>query len=576
MGNTQSQAPEGTVPHIAHRQRQSPPDLPPGSPPQAPQPPPSAPHHPSLPPSPYSHSVAVPPLRGAAGDADASLQSMYIRGGSGMSLASRHSSTSYTPSDDSSASAMSDSMHRIVSDSESDGDPLVPPRMPTRTAPSGPQLPPPLKMHADSDDIEPSLRTPTAAAPELPNATPRLHARPQCVDPPSPFAGAVPHARSSASMATLSRSNARLTQRASLIIQDDGVAQTPAESPPPDADGSDPALHAHAPPQPDALGRHLSAALPSYLKIPTIIPSSYASPSASPPEAQAPIAADAFPPRVVYSDQKEAAFLAASLKEVQAHDVPKPFLAPVSLTWHGRGRRVFVTGTFAHAWGSKIPLRQTREGGPFVRTLYLPPGTHRLKFIVDNRWRVSNELNTASDGDGNMVNYVEVPSVSTAAPVPDAPDAPDASWAEALADLHVQPRGSDWEEMLGDDPAAAAAADGTWTDVVPAGVVLAQETEEALHEHEMDRDAPALLPTPPMMPPQLEKVILNSSPANIAGSMCVPSTVVDDTSVLPAPNHAVLNHLAASAIKNGVLAVGSVQRYKRKYVTTLLYRPVQP
>ena len=97
------------------------------------------------------------------------------------------------------------------------------------------------------------------------------------------------------------------------------------------------------------------------------------------------------------------------------------------------------------------------------------------------------------------------------------------------------------------------------------------------------RDAQALLPVPPMMPPQLEKVILNSSPANISGSISSPSTVVDDTSVLPAPNHAVLNHLAASAIKNGVLAVGSVQRYKRKvrcpanqYVTTLLYRPVHP
>ena len=46
--------------------------------------------------------------------------------------------------------------------------------------------------------------------------------------------------------------------------------------------------------------------------------------------------------------------------------------------------------------------------------------------------------------------------------------------------------------------------------------------------------------------------------------------------MLPAPNHAVLNHLSASAIKNGVLAVGVVTRYKRKYVTTLLYRPVRP
>ena len=49
---------------------------------------------------------------------------------------------------------------------------------------------------------------------------------------------------------------------------------------------------------------------------------------------------------------------------------------------------------------------------------------------------------------------------------------------------------------------------------------------------------------------------------------------MDDNSVLPAPNHAVLNHLATGAIKNGVLAMGTVSRYKHKYVTTVLYRPV--
>lgn len=38
----------------------------------------------------------------------------------------------------------------------------------------------------------------------------------------------------------------------------------------------------------------------------------------------------------------------------------------------------------------------------------------------------------------------------------------------------------------------------------------------------------------------------------------------DDNSVLPVPNHVVLNHLGTSAIKNGVLAVGTTTRYHRK------------
>ena len=40
--------------------------------------------------------------------------------------------------------------------------------------------------------------------------------------------------------------------------------------------------------------------------------------------------------------------------------------------------------------------------------LELRPGTHRLKFIVDGEWKCSNELETALDIHGNLVNYIEV------------------------------------------------------------------------------------------------------------------------------------------------------------------------
>ncbi|KIO21370.1 hypothetical protein M407DRAFT_126694 [Tulasnella calospora MUT 4182] len=48
----------------------------------------------------------------------------------------------------------------------------------------------------------------------------------------------------------------------------------------------------------------------------------------------------------------------------------------------------------------------------------------------------------------------------------------------------------------------------------------------------------------------------------------------DDNSVLPVPNHVVLNHLGTSAIKNGVLAVGTTTRYHRKYISTIYYKPI--
>lgn len=131
---------------------------------------------------------------------------------------------------------------------------------------------------------------------------------------------------------------------------------------------------------------------------------------------------------------------------------PSAPLMPIVLTWRGGGREVFVTGTFANEWRSKILLKrnssgisssnstgisssflpQNQSGGAGHKysnsaggggkrgerehscVLHLPPGTHRLKFIVDDRWRVSRHLATATDGDGNLVNYVEIPNVGPA------------------------------------------------------------------------------------------------------------------------------------------------------------------
>lgn len=61
------------------------------------------------------------------------------------------------------------------------------------------------------------------------------------------------------------------------------------------------------------------------------------------------------------------------------------------------------------------------------------------------------------------------------------------------------------------------------------------------------------LPQPPSLPVYLGKSVLN-------GSM----PMKDDSSVLMIPNHTVLNHLATSSIKSGVLATSGTTRYKKK------------
>ncbi len=300
----------------------------------------------------------------------------------------------------------------------------------------------------------------------------------------------------------------------------------------------------------------------------------------------------------------------------RARQVP---LMPIVIAWRAGGREVFVTGTFANEWRSKIPLRRSKRDHSCI--LHLPPGTHRLKFIVDDRWRVSKDLPTASDGDGNLVNYVEIPNVGPAHPGPlSAPGeemlgdeavggmldpaltgvAPAASAGgnvssgvgrmggtdrrgkthldshRSTSDLQEEARRAevmrrgDLDDVFGD--MGVSRKEELWTKEIPACIVDAQEAEEAAQhqaaeaqEHGRDKNAGLNLPVPPTLPRQLEKVILNSSPAHTAQQA---GSTVDDNSVLPAPNHVVLNHLTASAIKSGVLAVGTTTRYKRKVSVT--------
>eukprot|EP00096_Caligus_rogercresseyi_P009864 TRINITY_DN3449_c0_g1_i1.p1 TRINITY_DN3449_c0_g1~~TRINITY_DN3449_c0_g1_i1.p1 ORF type:complete len:184 (+),score=69.10 TRINITY_DN3449_c0_g1_i1:177-728(+) len=68
---------------------------------------------------------------------------------------------------------------------------------------------------------------------------------------------------------------------------------------------------------------------------------------------------------------------------------------------------------------------------------------------------------------------------------------------------------------------------------------------------------------PPILPPHLLQVLLNKD----TPLSCEPT-------LLPEPHHVMINHLYALSIKDGVLVLSSTQRYRKKYVTTLLYKPM--
>uniref|UniRef100_A0A914SC82 Association with the SNF1 complex (ASC) domain-containing protein n=1 Tax=Parascaris equorum TaxID=6256 RepID=A0A914SC82_PAREQ len=87
---------------------------------------------------------------------------------------------------------------------------------------------------------------------------------------------------------------------------------------------------------------------------------------------------------------------------------------------------------------------------------------------------------------------------------------------------------------------------------------LKQFTQEAPDRRDFEKTQ-----NPPVLPPHLLQVILNKD-----------TPVQCDPNVLPEPNHVMLNHLYALSIKDGVMVLSATHRYRKKYVTTLLYKPI--
>jgi hypothetical protein len=257
----------------------------------------------------------------------------------------------------------------------------------------------------------------------------------------------------------------------------------------------------------------------------------------------------------------------------------------------------------------------------------LPPGTHHIRYIVDDQVRITDDLPTAVDDQGSLANYVAIPY---------SPHASPGSYGNSNVPP-AQRHNSFWSEA-----SSSAAFPEKWTNKLPQELLAAAREEEvylaslsnALHT----QPAPHIPPAP-VLPRHLDKLILNTrvatdrdsqhrerrrkptksrpsisqsgsdsgthSPTNSSQEAIIPVTtasgtdvsatakqthphamrptalkfsssagsaskkldlarLTDDASVLPVPNHVVLHHLSTSAIKNGVLAVADTVRYKKK------------
>lgn len=178
---------------------------------------------------------------------------------------------------------------------------------------------------------------------------------------------------------------------------------------------------------------------------------------------------------------------------------------------------------------------------------------------MDDSWRCSKQISTATDDDGTLVNWIEVESPKTA--------------DELKAEFDVSTM------LIGKEEEPD---ESVWTDEIPAPLVLYQYLEELPHlaredgwrQHLSKQAYLSRVPPPPVLPRILDKVIVNAeTKSQVEASKArsfggygggAQQIGMDDNSILAVPNHVVLNHLTASAIKNGTLGVGTTTRYRKK------------
>ncbi|KAH8821695.1 hypothetical protein F5884DRAFT_768741 [Xylogone sp. PMI_703] len=238
---------------------------------------------------------------------------------------------------------------------------------------------------------------------------------------------------------------------------------------------------------------------------------------------------------------------------------------PTAFEWLRGGEKVYVTGTIFQ-WNKKHRLHPV-EGQPDIlrAVINVRPGTHHIRFIVDSVMQCSPDLPTTVDFGNNLVNYIEVSpddlprdESSQAEPIPSATEE-----NQQTAEAQVE-EAKTTEQEKEEKPAPKVkpvSPSEKFTNQIPQYLLDLEKPEES-SAYQHAAVAIEKLPSPPTLPGFLGKPILNAA-----------TPMKDDNSVLTMPNHTVLNHLATSSIKNNVLAVSATTRYKRKYVTTIMYKP---
>ncbi|KAG8214501.1 carbohydrate-binding module family 48 protein [Butyriboletus roseoflavus] len=197
----------------------------------------------------------------------------------------------------------------------------------------------------------------------------------------------------------------------------------------------------------------------------------------------------------------------------------------IKITWHGGGKSVVLARAGDNNWKGR---QQMESDDPPVGTSWstwvsLMPGTHHIRFIVDEQWRLADDLPTAVDDEGSLANYVAVPISGLTpphlVPVPVVPPKQPAHPVHSFWSTTTSTQGSTIDVPSTSD---ATRSSSKWTDEIPAELVAAAREEEAYLAYtaatEYDQSGypnthqqvPAPnIPPAPVLPRHLDKLILN-------------------------------------------------------------------
>uniref|UniRef100_A0A3P8SC62 Protein kinase, AMP-activated, beta 1 non-catalytic subunit, b n=1 Tax=Amphiprion percula TaxID=161767 RepID=A0A3P8SC62_AMPPE len=229
---------------------------------------------------------------------------------------------------------------------------------------------------------------------------------------------------------------------------------------------------------------------------------------------------------------------------------------PTVFRWSGVAKEVFVSGSFNN-WVTKIPLNKSQKN--FVAIVDLPEGEHQYKFCVDGQWILDPtgvsgglnitvflcfhlHINTSSTPSSIYIIFLCVLSQAVM------------TSKTGTVNNVIQVKRSDFEVFDALRIDSEDSADISDLSSSPPGPYQ----QDAYVTKPEDK-----IKHPPILPPHLLQVLLNKD----TGISC-------DPTLLPEPNHVMLNHLYALSIKDGVMVLSATHRYKKKYVTTLLYKPI--